>query len=206
MKKLRQSGKKGEYGYIRQEKKRRLITTLLFFAVPVLILIIGLLIFKTRENLLTVGAVVLCLPAGKRLVSLIMIMLYQPMKQENYDLITKHSGSLTMVYETVLTNYEKNTMIDAFAICGNQVVGYTSSDKADIKYVEEHTQKILRHNEFKGVTVKILKDLNHFIDRLDSLKKNEGSLRADIPFKPDEKYPNLSREELIRHTILAISL
>lgn len=201
----KKTGKKGDFQYIKQEKKRRLIKTACYFVVPIILLIVGILIFKTRENLVTVASILLCLPAGKQLVSLIMIFLYRSMDKEQYVEIEKHKGSLTMVYENVLTNYEKNTYVDAFAICGNQVIGYTSSDKADIKYAEEHTQKILRHNGF-GVTVKILKEYNHFIERLDSLNENEASLRADIPFKPDEKYPDLSREELIRHTILAISL
>ena len=110
-----------------------------------------------------------------------------------------------MVYEMVLTNYEKNTYVDVFAICGNQVIGYTSAPKADLKYAEEHTQKILHHNGYK-VNVKIIKDLQPFLDRLDSMNLHAESLRSDIPFKPDERYPDLSREELIRHTILAISL
>ncbi len=199
-------GKKGDFQYIAQEKKRRLIKTVCFFAVPIILLIAGILYFDTRENVVTIIAILLCLPAGKQMVGLIMIWLYKSMDKAKYDKIQQHKGSLTMVYETVLTNYEKSTFVDAFAICGNQVVGYTSSDKADIKYVEEHTQKILRHNEFKGVTVKILKDFNHFVERMDSLNANEASLRADIPYTPDPKYPDLSREELIKHTILAISL
>lgn len=205
MKNTKKTGRKGDFQYVSQEKKRRLIKTLCFFAVPVAILIIGLIIFKTRENLLTIGAVVLCLPAGKQLVSLIMIMMYKSMDKEKYQEIEKHKGSLTMVYENILTNYEKNTFVDAIAICGNQVIGYTSSEKADIKYVETNTQKIIRHNGYK-VTVKVFKDFNHFIERLDTMNEHEESLRADIPFTPDDRYPDLSREDMIKHTILAISL
>jgi len=147
----------------------------------------------------------LCLPAAKLAVSMIMICMYKSMDPKKYQLINQHSGTLTMCYELILTNYEKNTMVDAFAICGNQVIGYSSAEKIDVKYVEKNTQTILRNNGY-GVTVKILKDFNHFIERLDSMNEHEASLRADIPFKPDERYPDLSREELIKHLILAISL
>lgn len=198
-------GKKGNFQYISQEKKRRVLKTVLFFLPSIILLIAGIVIFDTRENLLTVVAVVSCLPAGKQMVGVIMIFLYRSMDEKQYREIEAHKGTLTMVYETVLTNYEKNTYVDAIAICGNQVVGYTSSEKADLEYVEEHTQKILRHNGF-GVKVKILKEYQHFLERLDSLNEHEESLRADIPFTPDERYPDLNREELIRHTILAISL
>ena len=198
-------GKKGQYQYISQEKKRRIIRTILCFFPAILFFVTGLIWFGTRDNLLTVAAVLLCLPAGKQLVGLIMIMMFKSMNPDLHRRIDEHKGSLTMVYECILTNYEKNTMVEAFAICGDQVVGYTSSAKADIKYVEQNTQKILRNNGY-GVTVKLIKDEKQFLNRLDTLNENCESLRADIPFTPDERYPDLSREELIKHTILAISL
>lgn len=196
---------KGTYQYINREKKRRIIRTLLFFLIPAIIFMVGMLIYKDRLNLLTVAAVLLALPACKQLVGVIMIMMYHSTDEQTYRQTEAHKGSLTMVYETVLTNYEKNTFVDVFAICGNQVIGFSGDPKADLKYAEEHTQKILHHNGYK-VNVKIFKDFHPFLERLDSMNKNAESLRADIPFTPDEHYPAYSREEMIRHTILAISL
>lgn len=205
MKNVTNTGKKGQFHYVAEEKKRRFIRTLCYFAVPIAILISSLLLFHTRENVIMVFAVVLCLPAGKQLVSLIMILMFHSMDKKVYQEIEEHTGSLTMVYENILTNYEKNIFVDAFAICGNQVAGYTSSDKADVKYAEEQTQKILRHNGYK-VTVKIFKDYSRFLERMDSLNEHEASLRSDLPFTPDDRYPDMTREDMIRHTILAISL
>ena len=202
---MNKKGKKGCYQYITHEKKMRSLKTAVIFAVAIAILITGILIWDTRENYLTIAAILVCLPAAKQAVSMIMICMYKSMDPDKYHMVEKHKGSLTMSYEMILTNYEKNALVDVFAICGNQVVGYSSSQKIDIKYVEQNTQKILKNNGY-GVTVKILKDFNHFIERLDSMNAHEASLRADISFTPDERYPDLSREELIKHTILAISL
>lgn len=202
---IKKIGKKGQYQYISQEQKRRIIKTILFFMPTVILLIAGYIIYDTRENLLTVAAILGCLPAGKQLVSMIMILMYKSMKYELYEKINSKKGSLTMIYELILTNYDKNTFVDAIAICGNEVVGYTSSEKADVKYVAEITQKILHNNGYK-VDVRIIKDEKAFLNRLDTLNANAESLRADIPFTPDERYPDLSREEMIKHTILAISL
>lgn len=202
---IKKIGKKGQYQYISQEQKRRIIKTILFFMPTVILLIAGYIIYDTRENLLTVAAILGCLPAGKQLVSMIMILMYKSMKYELYEKINSKKGSLTMIYELILTNYDKNTFVDAIAICGNEVVGYTSSEKADVKYVAENTQKILHNNGYK-VDVRIIKDEKAFLNRLDTLNANAESLRADIPFTPDERYPDLSREEMIKHTILAISL
>ena len=72
-------------------------------------------------------------------------------------------------------------------------------------YLAEQSQKIIRKNGYK-VDVKILKDLKPYLERLDSMNEHKESLRNGIKFTPDERYPDLSREELIKHTILAICL
>ena len=71
--------------------------------------------------------------------------------------------------------------------------------------MEQEAQKILRGNGFK-VNVKIFTRLEQFLERLDSMNEHKKSLEEGIKFRPDEKYPDLSRDELIKHTILAICL
>ena len=72
-------------------------------------------------------------------------------------------------------------------------------------FQEQEAQKILRGNGFK-VNVKIFTRLEQFLERLDSMNEHKESLEEGIKFRPDEKYPDLSRDELIKHTILAICL
>lgn len=198
-------GKKGQYQYIACEKKRRIIRTILMFLPSIALLITGLVLYKDRNNWFTIGAVLACLPACKQMVGIIMIFMYQSMTPTFYEKVCEKQGSLTMLYETILTNYEKNVQVDAFAICGNQVVGYTSNAKADVKYAEKNTMSILKHNGY-DVKVKVFKDERKFLEQLDHMNRQADTLRANIEFIPDERYPDLSREELIRHTILAISL
>ena len=71
--------------------------------------------------------------------------------------------------------------------------------------MEKEIEKILRKNGY-AVTVKIFTGLNSYLERLDSLVEHKDSLESKIEFKPNEQYPDLSRNELIKHTILAISL
>lgn len=201
----KKTGKKGQYQYIALEKKRRIIKTILFFIPSIIIFVTGLILFDTRDNLFTIGAILSCLPGCKQIVGIVMIWLFKSMTPDFYEKVCARQGSLTMVYETILTNYEKNVQVDAFAICGNQVVGYTSDAKADVKYAEKNTMHILKHNGYEA-KVKIFKDERKFLEQMDYLNKNEETLRGGIEFTPDERYPDLSREELIRHTILAISL
>ena len=110
-----------------------------------------------------------------------------------------------MSYEMYMTFYEKSAAIDAFAICGNTVTGFSHDSGIDVHFMEEECQKILRGNGFKA-NVKIFTRLPAFLERLDSMNEHKDSLEEGIRFRPDEKYPELSRNELIKHTILAICL
>ena len=203
--KKRNSSRKGEYGYLAAEKKRRILITAILFSVPLLIFFSAILYFHTRLTVWTVVAVVGCLPACKSLVSLIMIFRAKPVNADVYHKIHEHAGELTMSYEMYMTFYEKSANIDAFAICGNTVAGYSSDSRIDASFMEKECQKILRGNGFKA-TVKIFTRLDPFLERLDSMNAHKESLEEGIKFRPDEKYPELSRNELIKHTILAICL
>ena len=57
--------KKGTYGYIRHERKRRLLITLASFAIPLIIYVTGYIQTKTRLNLFTFVAILGCIPAAQ---------------------------------------------------------------------------------------------------------------------------------------------
>ena len=194
---------KGDYGYILYEKKKRLLITVALFLIPLAAFLAAFLITGTKKNIITVIAMVGCLPACKSMVSLIMIFRAKPVAPQVYEEISEHAGRILMSYEMYMTFYEKSASIDAFAICGNTVVGFSSDPKIDAAFMEREAQKILRGNGFKA-NVKIFTRLPQFLERLDSMNEHKESLEEGIKFRPDEKYPELSRNELIKHTILAI--
>ncbi len=107
--------RKGDYGYIAAEKKKRILITAALFAAPLLIFFSAMIYFKTRLTVWTVIAVVGCLPACKSVVSLIMIFRAKPVAPQVYQEISKHAGELVMSYEMYMTFYEKSASIDAFA-------------------------------------------------------------------------------------------
>ena len=195
----------GNFGYFASEKKHRLAVTAILFAVPLSVFFAAWIILKTRMTIWTVGCVVGCLPACRSMVNLIMILMRHPMDRNLYEEIHSHAGSLVMAYEMYMTFYEKSAYIDAFAICGNEVVGYSSDPDIDTDFMAKEAQKIVRKNGYK-VNIKIVRDLRPYLERLDSMNEHRESLEEGIRFTPDEKYPDLSRNELIRHTLLAICL
>ena len=126
------------------------------------------------------------------------------MDRAAYDEIVAHEGSLMTVYELYLTTYDKSAMVDAFAICGCTVVGLTTDPKCEIHFMEDHITKIMRANGYV-TNVTILKDRQKYIERMDSMNAHAESLR-NVRFKTDSRYPGYGIEELIRETLLAISL
>lgn len=198
--------KKGTYGYIRAEKKKVFLWTFVLFAIPIAIYITGLLQTGTRKNLFTVVAILGCLPACKWMVNLIMIMMQKPVSKEVYEQVRAACGTLTAGYELVFTTYEHTIPVNAVVICGEHVVCFTPDEKADPAFLEKHITRILTLNGFPTVQPKVMKDFKKYLQRVRELQNKQEQYREGIAFTPDERYPELSREELILHNLLAISL
>lgn len=85
------------------------------------------------------------------------------------------------------------------------MAAYTSRPDADTVFAEKHIKEILKGNGYRA-DVKIFKDLKPYLERVSSLAKQQETVEKDIVYTPNESYPELSRSELVKHTILAISL
>lgn len=196
---------KGDFGYFKKERKRRIIITAILLGVPLFIFFTMWPYHGTRNTIWTVIAVVGCLPGCKSIVDLIMIAMRKPMDEKLYDQIRTHQGNLVMAYEMYMTFYEKSAYIDAIAICGNTVVGYSSDPKIDSAFMASEAQKLVRKNGYK-IDFKILKELNTFLERLDSMNQHMESLESGIKFTPDERYPGYTRNDMVKHTILRLCI
>ncbi len=197
---------KGHYGYISYEKKKRLFETVVLFLLPLGLLIIGIVTTGSRMNLLTVVAVVAVLPACRSLVGLIMMMMQKPMPEERYEQAKDAAKDLVAGYELIITAYEHTSPVEALVVCGYQVVCYTPDKKTDPPYLEKHIRQILSSNQYTDMQVKVMKDFKQYLQRVSAIAKDPEHYREGIPFTPDERYPDLTRDELIYHLILAISL
>ena len=138
---------KGDFGYIRSQKKKRILITCCLFAITLLIYFTGLIQTKTRLNMFTFVAIMGCLPAGKSAVGMIMILMQKPISEEVYEKASKAAKSGTMFYELCFTTYEKVIPVDCLYISGSHVVGYASSEKADAPFLEKHLKEILKKEQ-----------------------------------------------------------
>lgn len=196
---------KGEYGYFRYERKRRLLMTFILLLIPVTLFLIGFFIFGTEKNILMVLSMVTVIPFAMGVTGTVAVFLQKSIPEDIYQKIRAHEGSLTMAYELYVTNEKASTMLDAAAICGKNLVAYVSDKKADTAFTQDYIRRTMRTAGY-GMDVKLMKDLDKFIERLDSLNEHAESLREGIAFTPDSQYPEYTREQMVWLTLTQISL
>ncbi len=197
--------KKGEWGYFRSQKRRRALITVVLFAIPILILVTSWLYFGTRNNIMTIVAMVGLIPASMSMVNLIMFLMRKSLPEEEYREISAHEGSLTVAYELYLTSEKRNALVDCIAICGNEIVGLVTDPKTDKRFAKDHLQKMLRADGF-STSVFMLGDIRKFTERMDSLNAHADELRANVRHRPREGYDGYGHEDLLRHFSLNYSL
>ncbi len=199
-----QKASKGRFGYFRYERMRRLLLTIITVLLPAAVFVAGIIVYGTEKNLLTVISLVLVIPFAMAFVSLVMVYTHSSIPEEEYREIEEHAGTLTMAYELYVTHETASTMVDAFAICGNTVVGLVTEKKGDPKFTADYIKKVLRSNGI-GSSVTLMTDRRHFLERLDSMNEHSESLR-DVKFKPDSRYPDYDLEQTIWMFLTQISL
>ena len=68
-----------------------------------------------------------------------------------------------------MTTYDKNFSISHVVCAGKSVCALTEDMKCDTKAGELHIRTMLENDGFKGYTVKILRNLDNYLERLDEL-------------------------------------
>ena len=85
---------KGTRDYLNTQKKYEIARTVLYFAISLTLFAAGWIATGKRENLLTVVAVLGCLPACKSAVDMIMFLRYKGCISENASQIEAHTEGL----------------------------------------------------------------------------------------------------------------
>ena len=171
---------KGEQGYLNYKKKIEIIRTLLYFVIVAAVFFLGVWQTGTRKNLLTVVAVVGCLPACKALVGLITRFPYKSVSKELANDIKKRSEHMTCIFDMVLTSTEKFMPVQCIVVSGNTIFGYAPDTKTDLKYTADFIKEILAMNRIKGINIKLYRELKAFTARVDGLDSIAAVEKQDL--------------------------
>lgn len=167
-------GYKGTRNYINSQKKYEIFRTMIYFVLPLGLFAIGYITTGERANLLTVVAVVGCLPACKSLVSTIMYLKYKSCSETAAEQIDTHMGQLHGLYDMVFTSYKETYFISHIVVHGNNICGYSEEKDFQDKKFLVHIEEILKLDGHKNYSVKIFTDLQKYTNRLDQLNELEA--------------------------------
>lgn len=169
---------KGMFGYLLYKKKLSTIITIIMFTFSLALYIAGYVTTKTNANLLTVVAVLGCLPASKSAVSMIMYLKAKGCSEEDKQAIEGAIGSLDGYYDLYFTGYSKNFPTDHLVVTQNSIIAYSSAKKITEKEFNEHMRDILNKEHIHDVTVKLFTDRAKYINRLKELNQSEANTSA----------------------------
>lgn len=164
---------KGTRDYVRTQKVYEVLRTVLYFGIALSLFAAGIITTGNRLNLLTVVAVLGCLPASKSAVNMIMFLRCKGLDQEAAAQIAPCEGELTCLYDMTFTSYSKTFEVGHMAVKGNTVCGYSGKKDFPEKEFQAHLEPILRADNHKNVTVKIFTDLKKYKERLMQLQTLE---------------------------------
>lgn len=172
---------KGKFGYLNAKRTQVLIRTVLYFVIPLMLFAAGLITTGTRKNLLTVVAVLGCLPACKSLVNLIMYFRARGCSISAREALADKEGRLLGMYDMYFTAYRQNFPISHMVVEGKNICGYTEDAACDARACEEHLDTMLKQAGYPDMTIKIFSDLSRYTQRLSKLNElsHEGTPKRD---------------------------
>lgn len=154
--------------YIDTQKKYECIRTALYFGISITLFLAGYLSTKTKTNLLTVVAILGCLPASKSLVSMIMFLRFHSCSRQVYEVLEPLSASITHLYDLVFTTEKVNFVIAHGAYRAGCLILY-AEQPMDTQALEMHVQEYLKRSNISGVHVKVYTNMKKYAERLQQL-------------------------------------
>lgn len=181
------SRRKGKFGYIAKMRKNALVRTAVLFLIAVIIFAVGYFIYLKKENLLTIFAVLMVLPAARSLVNSIMFLRFRSCDErikDKVDELIEEAGKEQTApahcfYDSVLTVERGGSyFVSLFFISSNLVVGLTPQNKHYVKIMKDHLEQMLENNNLKKVKVLIYNNEEEFFAKFRTMvnTKDENAL------------------------------
>lgn len=161
---------KGTRNYLDSQKKYEIIRTVVYFGISLSLFAAGYIQTGSRGNLLTIVAVLGCLPASKSAVGAVMFARFKSCPEKAASVIEEHSQGLAGLYDMVFTSYKKNFVVSHLTVCGNTVCGFSENEKFEENEFYKHIGDILKMDGHKNVTVKIFTNLSRYTERMEQMK------------------------------------
>lgn len=178
---------KGNFGYIDHQKKKEILRTFCYFFISLSLYLIGYGVTKSNKNIMTVIAVLGCLPASKSAVSMILFLRSTGCPKDAYEAIHPHEQERCVLYDLVFTSYQKNYKIASLLVTPNTICGYTADPSCDLEGVQKHLKTYLSQNGYHDISIIIFREIKKYTERMDNLGQISLPVAGKVPGIDQEK-------------------
>lgn len=156
--------KKGQYGYIKNQRKVEIAKTFIMLALCVATYYLGIFSTGSNKNLLTFVAILGVLPMAKFAVSAVLFTKAKGCSDEVHKILESKNIKVDF-YDLYMTAYKSSFAFSAAIYGKDSLVLLTEDSKLVENEAKAHVEQILRNASFENVTVKIFADVDKFVDR-----------------------------------------
>ena len=173
--------KKGTFGYLARERKKYILITVLLFAAVFVIFFTARILLGTNQNVFSIIAALLCLPAARMAVNLVMLTMAKGCSRSAHGKIEKVEDPASCLYDLYLTTYDKNFDLSHLCVFGTSVIALTEregvSDK-DLHAAEDHIRRSMQKSGFHGYGVKVFPKVDPYRLRMLDFDSQGGEDKA----------------------------
>ena len=199
--------KKGERGYLQAQRRILSVRTAVLFCLSLAVYLLGIWSTGSNKNLLTIVAVLGCLPASRSAVNTVMFFRCRGIGAADAEKIAPHEGGLCRLYDLVFTSYEKNFEVHHMTVTDGCLVGYSANPACDAAACEKHLKAMCAQNGIRDVDIKIFRELPKYLNRLDALRAAGTEAQTARMEKPERAQEEAAEKQARLVSLLcAISL
>lgn len=170
--------KKGQYGYINNQRKIEIAKTFIMLALCVATYYLGIFSTGSNKNLLTFVAILGVLPMAKFAVSAVLFTKAKGCSQQVYNELEQKNVKVDF-YDLYMTAYKSSYAFSAAIYGKDSLVFLTEDSKLVENEAKAHVEQILKNASFDNITVKIFTDTDKFIERAAQLSTDEKEAVPD---------------------------
>lgn len=170
---------KGDIRYLDWQKKYTALRTSVYFLIVIAVFLAGLITTKTRNNVLTVVAILGVLPASKSFVNTLMYIRFKGVDEQFHQAMQPFEEHMHIFYNMLVSSKDKINFINCIAIFDHSVYLFSTEDKTDAREFEKYMKNILSNHGKGNVNVKLYKSQKEFLNRLSALKREKGETRNE---------------------------
>lgn len=185
---MKKTIERGTYGYINQRKKKQLTYAICCAVAVVFLVVLGLMIYHTKKNIIMVPALMMVIPMANFLVTYLALAQYDSGSKEQYQMLKAFEEQDMLLSDMVIVNDKGARMFMSFAIVyKNGVIGFGKGRKWTSGDMETVVNVVLRRRGIP-MRLKMYSDWNEFLERIQGL---------EMPDEDSEKRITLAKEAIL---------